>query len=79
MRVKLINHTPDPDKTVAAAARLCYSPIGAEEILEGLDEEGTSKFLEILVKMRHWSPVEHVTFTFAVEGISRAASHQLVY
>lgn len=78
MKVKLINHTPEPDKTVAAAARLCYSPIGAEQIMENFSEEGISSFLKKLMEVGHWSPTEHVSFTFAVEGVSRALSHQLV-
>lgn len=78
MKVKLINHTPEPEKTVAAAARLCYSPAGAEEIMENFSEEEIRRFLHLLVDLGHWSPTEHVTFTFAVEGVSRAMTHQLV-
>ncbi|MDT3699884.1 MAG: FAD-dependent thymidylate synthase [Thermincola sp.] len=78
MKVKLINHTPEPDKTVAAAARLCYSPVGAEQIMEDFSAEGVRNFLQKLMELGHWSPTEHVSFTFAVEGVSRALSHQLV-
>ncbi len=78
MKVKLINHTPDPDRTVAAAARLCYSPVGAEEIADGLTQQDVERLLSMLVEMGHWSPTEHVSFTFAVEGVSRALTHQLV-
>ncbi len=78
MKVKLINYTPDPDRTVAAAARLCYSPVGAEEITENLAPQDVERFLKMLVDLGHLSPTEHVSFTFAVEGISRATTHQLV-
>lgn len=78
MQVKLINYTPEPDKTVAAAAKLCYSPVGAENLLEDTNEEEVTRFVAMLVKLGHWSPIEHVSFTFAVEGVSRAMSHQLV-
>lgn len=78
MKVKLINYTPQPEKTVAAAARLCYSPIGVEDILEDFTEDKVEKFLNHLVELGHQSPTEHVTFTFAIEGVSRALSHQLV-
>lgn len=78
MKVKLINHTPEPEKTVAAAARLCYSPSGAEEIMENFTDEEIRRFLHLLVDLGHWSPTEHVTFTFAVEGVSRTLTHQLV-
>lgn len=78
MRVTLINYTPNPEETVAAAARLCYSPAGAEEIMEQLDQEKRDGFLEMLTELGHFSPTEHVSFTFAIEGVSRALSHQLV-
>lgn len=78
MKVKLINHTPDPDKTVAAAARLCYSPVGAEQVMTEFTDSEVERFLKMLVEIGHWSPTEHVSFTFAVEGVSRALTHQLV-
>ena len=78
MKVKLINYTPDPDQTVAAASKLCYSPVGAEQILEKADKQEISRFLNMLVELGHWSPTEHVSFTFAVEGVSRVLTHQLV-
>lgn len=78
MKVSLINYTPDPEKTVAAAARLCYSPVGAEKILDDFSEKEVELFIEKLIEMGHMSPVEHVSFTFAIEGVSRVLSHQLV-
>ncbi|MHB8171907.1 MAG: FAD-dependent thymidylate synthase [Thermincolia bacterium] len=78
MRVELINHTPEPEKTVAAAARLCYSPVGAAQLMEDFTEGKAEHFLDMLMKLGHMSPTEHVTFTFAIEGVSRALSHQLV-
>lgn len=76
--VKLIEHTPSPEKIVAAAAKLCYSQVGVDEILENLDEEKTGKLLDMLMNYGHHSPIEHVSFTFAIEGISRSLTHQLV-
>jgi len=78
MRVSLINYTPNPEMLVAAAARLCYSPVGAEKILDDFTSEDAKLFLQKLVKMGHFSPLEHVSFTFAIEGVSRVLSHQLV-
>ena len=60
------------------AAKLCYSPVGVDEIAENLTEESINKFLNMLVSMGHESPIEHVTFTFGIEGISRSCSHQIV-
>ncbi|MBU3091340.1 FAD-dependent thymidylate synthase [Clostridium sp. CF011] len=78
LKVKLIEHTPNPEKIIAAAAKLCYSQVGVDEILEGLNEEKTQKLLDMLMTYGHHSPIEHVSFTFAIEGISRSLTHQLV-
>jgi thymidylate synthase (FAD) len=77
-RVKLIGYTPEPDRLVSAAARLCYSRVGAQDILEDLSQEKVDKFLNLLIEMGHQSPIEHASFTFAVEGVSRVLTHQLV-
>jgi len=78
VNVKLIAHTPNPEQTVAAAAKLCYSPSSVDDILDGLDEEKSRSFIRMLSSMGHESPMEHVSFTFGIDGISRACSHQLV-
>lgn len=78
MKVKIIAHTPNPESVVASAAKLCYSKVGVDEIQENLTEDGIEKFVSMLSTIGHHSPLEHCTFTFAVEGISRACSHQLV-
>lgn len=78
MRVTLINYTPEPEKTVAAAARLCYSSSGIDALLDKLDEQNTADFLQKLISLGHESPFEHVTFTFGIEGVSRNLTHQLV-
>lgn len=78
LKVKLIEHTPNPEKVIAAAAKLCYSSVGIDEIQKNLDGESAIKFLNMLMSYGHESPVEHVSFTFAVEGVSRSLTHQLV-
>lgn len=78
LKVELLRYTPEPLKTVACAAKLCYSKSGATDIEEGLTEEATEKFVKMLASMGHQSPLEHISFTFAVEGVSRALTHQLV-
>ncbi len=78
MKVELIRYTPEPEKIVAAAAKLCYSKTGIDGILDDLDEKKTEKFLNILMDLGHESPIEHVYFTFGVEGVSRVLTHQLV-
>ena len=78
IKVTLLAHTPQPQQTVAMAAKLCYSATDIENIKDGLTEEKTESFLEMLTQLGHASPVEHASFTFGIEGISRACSHQLV-
>lgn len=78
LSVFLIAHTPDPERVVAAAARLCYSQVGATELLSGLTDAEVLQRLDHLAESGHESPIEHATFTFAVEGVSRALTHQLV-
>ena len=74
MTVRLIAHTPEPEKVVAAAAKLCYSDAHITDLLDGLDEEKTAKFLTMLSDLGHASPIEHASFTFGIEGVSRTLS-----
>lgn len=78
MKVNLISHTPDPEKLAATAAKLCYSSSDIGSLRDGLTEEKTRSFIDMLVSVGHESVMEHVSFTFGIEGISRACSHQLV-
>lgn len=78
MKVELLRYTPDGEKLIASAAKLCYSSVGIDEIEENLSDENTEKFLNMLISLGHESPVEHVSFTFAAEGVSRTLTHQLV-
>lgn len=77
MNVELLTHTPEPELVVAAAARLCYSNSSIEALLEKSRIERET-FLEKITSLGHLSVLEHVSFSFGVEGISRACSHQLV-
>ncbi len=77
MKVELLQHTPDPERVIAAAAKLCYSSVGVDEILEKMSPENCEKFINMLMSLGHESPVEHVSFTFAVEGVSRTLLAQL--
>ena len=78
MKVELINYTRDGERLIAQAGKLCYSPVGVDEIMEELDDESVDKFVKMLMKLGHYSPLEHVSFTFAAEGVSRTLTHQLV-
>lgn len=79
MKVSLVAYTPHPEKIVFLAARLCYS----SKPLEALEKEFENRayvksFLSKLIALGHHSVLEHASFTFLIEDISRIASHQLV-
>lgn len=78
MQVELLYHTPDPERAVATAARLCYAPVGATELMESLSEERIRKVLTTIMAGGHFSTLEHASYTFAIDGVSRALTHQLV-
>ncbi|HTY20911.1 MAG TPA: FAD-dependent thymidylate synthase [Geobacteraceae bacterium] len=78
MKVSLLQHTPDPELTVALAARLCYSPAAIDELKERLSTTDIRDFLEKIMSLGHQSVLEHASFTFGIDGISRVTSHQLV-
>ncbi len=78
LNVKLLSYTPEPEKLISAAAKLCYSDVSGEKIMEDLNEEKAKKFLDFLMDLGHESPIEHVSFSFSVEGVSRVLTHQLV-
>jgi thymidylate synthase (FAD) len=78
MDVRLLYHTPEPDRAIAAAARLCYAPVGAAELLETMSDEAVRRVLRTILSSGHSSALEHASYTFAIDGVSRAMTHQLV-
>ena len=77
MKVNLIEFTPNPERVVAAAAKLCYSPSSIEETTANITPESAGSFVKMLAKMGHESPLEHVSFTFGIEGVSRSLLAQI--
>lgn len=78
MNVELLQYPENPERAVAAAARLCYAPVGAAELMETMPPERVKSVLSTIMKSGHFSTLEHVSYTFAVDGVSRALTHQLV-
>jgi thymidylate synthase (FAD) len=78
LRVTILQHTPDPDRAVAIAGRLCYAPVSAADLKQGMSDEEVAKLVRILVRSGHHSALEHASFSFAIDGVSRACTHQLV-
>ena len=77
MNIKLISHTENPEKVVAAAAKLCYSKSDISSLMDGLTDEKVANFLEKLSNLGHASPLEHASFTFGIEGVSRSFLAQI--
>lgn len=78
LSVKLLRHTPEPEKAVATAARLCYYKSSIPELNNEMTPEKCQTLITKLLEMGHESPFEHASFTFGIEGVSRALTHQLV-
>ena len=77
LKVILIRHTFSPEETVALAAKLCYSRATIEGLQDRITEKDQSAFIEKLMKMGHESVLEHTSFTFGIEGVSRVLLAQL--
>ncbi len=75
--VTLIRYTPAPEELVALAGKLCYSPSTLDDLAEGIAERDQTKYLNKLADMGHLSPVEHASFTFGIEGVSRSLLAQI--
>ena len=71
LRVKLIAHTPNPERLISSAARLCYSADSIENISQNITDEKVQSFVKMLANLGHESPLEHISFTFGIEGVSR--------
>ena len=78
LNVALLSHTPEPERAVAAAGRLCYSQSTAALLKEQMTADEVERLVKLLVNTGHQSTFEHASFTFGIDGISRACSHQLV-
>lgn len=78
LNVKLLSHTENPELLIATAGKLCYSSSGINDLLEKQTDESVESFVNMLVGLGHESPLEHTSFTFGIEGISRIVEIQLV-
>ena len=77
MNVELLTYTQEPEKIVAAAAKLCYSKSEIGTLMDNLTDEKVCEFLDRLSNLGHASPTEHASFTFGVEGVSRSFLAQI--
>lgn len=77
LKVELIQHTPLPQELIALSAKLCYSRSSIDDLKEKISQKDQSDFIDRLMNMGHESILEHVTFTFGIEGVSRVLLAQL--
>lgn len=77
LKVELLYHTPLPEKAVALAAKLCYASSSIGELEDGLTEDKVGSFVQMLAQIGHDSPIEHASFTFGIEGVSRSLLAQI--
>ena len=77
LKVELLRYSEGPEELVAMAAKLCYSTAGISDLKAGVTAKDQSEFVKKLTDMGHLSPIEHVNFTFGLEGVSRSLLAQI--
>lgn len=77
LNVKLLTHTPDAEKLTAMSAKLCYSPASIDDLSVSMDRQEAADFIEKIVNIGHLSTIEHASFTFGIEGVSRTLLAQI--
>jgi len=77
-KVRMLWNSPDPQKMIAIAARMCYSALPVSKLTEKLEPEEIDRMVKHILEVRHYSVLRHVIFSFTVEGVSRSFSHQFV-
>ena len=77
MKVALVRHTLSPEEVVALGARLCYSRARVDDLLERVSTRDQTDFVNRIMGMGHDSVLEHASFTFGIEGVSRVLLAQI--
>lgn len=77
LKVTLLTHTPEPQKIMAAAAKLCYARADIDTVTDGLTPEKVESFIDMLSGLGHESPMEHMVFSFGIENVSRSLLAQI--
>ena len=77
MHVELIRHTPAPESLVALGARLCYSKTTLDDLQERVSSQDQTEFIGRIMSMGHDSVLEHASFTFLIEDVSRVLLAQI--
>jgi thymidylate synthase (FAD) len=78
LKVELLSYTADPEQNVVAAIRQCYSSVGAKELKEKTTAEVKERLIKQVIESGHTSTLEHASFTFSIEGVSRVTEIHLI-
>ena len=78
MFVSLLTYTPEAERIVATAARLCYAAVDVKALAQHFEPVDDRRMISKVLSLGHHGVLEHAVFSFAVEGVSRALTHQLV-
>ena len=77
LKVELLQHTVNPEELISLGARLCYAGGNSDTLREKISSADQRGFLEKLMQMGHLSVLEHASFSFLIEGVSRTLLAQL--
>ena len=78
MFVSLLTYTPEAERVVATAARLCYADVDCQALSQRSNPDDDRRMIAKVLSIGHHGVLEHAVFSFAAEGISRVLTHQLV-
>ncbi len=78
MKVRLLRHTAEAERLCGTAAQTSIKSGAPSEIFDKMDAETAEKIIRKVTSYGHTSVIEHASFTFSLEGVSRAMTHQLV-
>ena len=78
MKVKLLRYTKDAEFLCGAAALTTTQSGSPSEILEKMKQQKAKQIIKRVTGYGHTSVIEHASFTFSIEGVSRVLTHQLV-
>lgn len=77
LHVTLIAHTPEPEKVIAMASRTCYSPLDLAGLKDKAETANNAAYIRRVLASGHTSVIEHASFTFGIEGVSRTLLAQI--
>ena len=77
LHVTLIAHTPEPEKVIAMASRTCYSPLDLAGLKDRAETADNAAYIRRVLASGHTSVIEHASFTFGIEGVSRTLLAQI--